>query len=414
MTHRKCFYLLTEKQARTYSLLALVILGFWLAGGSCLAADAKTTIESLSAVDGTGALKSGEVAVGLNGWLGVILKGDTSKIDPTKTVLFLNGSPIPGLTDTQYLSSKSALVFHLVRNIDNAAAWKPLLGSPDSLSRPVAVALWLKKPAPDADQTPIAGENGVQPNFQLVLISGWWLVFGFIALFAVIGSIWLAGSKTSLLKDSLLPQLTPTKQTFSLGRWQMAFWFTLVFSAFVFLFVLLWDYNTVTSQALVLMGLSSATAIFAVQIDASKDTPIGAANETLQSLGLRTYGDVLQLETEIKERQDKLNNTPPPTDENMILQLKTEIADRLNKQRTYRDITRPFLSQGWYSDLTTDVNGPALHRLQVFVWTLMLGVVFVIGIYRDLSMPQFSNTLLALMGVTSAGYLGFKYPERQS
>jgi hypothetical protein len=412
MAGMKCSRFLTEKPRRPSSVAAVVILGFWLAGGPCLAADEKTTIERLSAVDSTGALKSGDVALGLNGWLGVVLKGDTSKVDPAKAVLFLNGSAIPALTDTRYLSSKSALLFHLVRNNDNAGAWKPLLGSPDALSRPVAVALWLEKPAPNADQTPITGGNGVQPSFQLVLISGWWLVFGFISVVAVIGSIWLAGSKTSLLKDSLLPQLSPKEQSFSLGRWQMAFWFTLVFAAFVFLFMLLWDYSTVTSQALVLMGLSSATAIFAVQIDASKDTPIGTANETLQAVGLKTYNDVLQLEGEMKQLQSKLDNTQA-TDEGMILQLKTEIADRRHRQQIYRDITLPFLSQGWFKDLTTDANGPALHRLQVVVWTLVLGVVFVIGTYRELSMPEFSNTLLALLGITSAGYLGFKFPEKQ-
>ncbi len=380
MTSYKFFCLVvTDTPARTASLVALVILGCWLAAGSCLAADEPTTIERLSGVDATGA-PNGDMMVGLNGWLAVFLKGDTSKVDPKKAVLLLNGNAITGLTDTRYLIPERALVFHLVRNNDNAAAWTPLLGSPDSLSHPVAVELWLDKPAPTVVPAPITGEKGVQPSFQLVLISVWWLVFGFIAVVAVIVAIWAAGSRTNLLKDSLLPQLAPKKQTFSLGRWQMAFWFTLIFAAFVFLFVLLWDYNTVTTQALVLMGLSSATAIFAVQIDASKDTPIGATNQTLQALGLRTYSDVLQLDEEIKERNAELNSTPPP-EAVTKLRLQTELTDLLSKMRTYQEITRPFWSQGWYNDLTTDVNGPALHRLQVLVWTLMLGVVFVIGIY---------------------------------
>lgn len=216
----------------------------------------------------------------------------------------------------------------------------------------------------------------------------------------------------SVAPSNQITELNPSAQI-SLGRWQMAFWFTLILAAFVFLFVLLWDYNTVTSQALVLMGLSSATAIFAVQIDASKDTAIGAANETLKALGLRTYSDVVQLENEIAKRQDELKSTPAP-DAATTLRLQTEITDLLNKKQTFREITRPFISQGWYKDLMTDVNAPALHRQQVFVWTLVLGVVFVIGTYRELSMPEFSSTLLALMGATSAGYLGFKYPEQQS
>jgi len=45
---------------------------------------------------------------------------------------------------------------------------------------------------------------------------------------------------------------------------------------------------------------------------------------------------------------------------------------------------------------------------------LALGGVFLIDVYRTLAMPEFSVTLLALMGVTSAGYLGFKFPEKQA
>jgi hypothetical protein len=64
------------------------------------------------------------------------------------------------------------------------------------------------------------------------------------------------------------------------------------------------------------------------------------------------------------------------------------------------------------SDLITDKDGPAVHRLQVVGWTLALGVVFLVGVYRDLSMPEFSPTLLALMAVSGASYVGFKFPEQ--
>jgi hypothetical protein len=53
--------------------------------------------------------------------------------------------------------------------------------------------------------------------------------------------------------------------------------------------------------------------------------------------------------------------------------------------------------------------------MQVVCWTIALGIVFVIGVYRDLAMPaDFSGTLLALMGISSAGYVGFKYPEKNN
>jgi len=46
-------------------------------------------------------------------------------------------------------------------------------------------------------------------------------------------------------------------------------------------------------------------------------------------------------------------------------------------------------------------------------WTLLLGAIFLYGVYSELTMPQFSATLLAVMGISGAGYVGFKFPEAQ-
>jgi hypothetical protein len=175
---------------------------------------------------------------------------------------------------------------------------------------------------------------------------------------------------------------------------------------------LLFDYNTVTEQALTLMGISGGTALAAVAIDATKDSRIGAANATLQALGLNAYADVVKVRSAIAERTAILASNPPPDDATK-LRLQSEVADRLRLLRTYEDVIRPFASEGWYRDLMTDINGPALHRLQVFCWTWILGAVFVFGVYRNFAMPQFNGTLLALMAITGAGYVGFKYPEKQ-
>ena len=51
-----------------------------------------------------------------------------------------------------------------------------------------------------------------------------------------------------------------------------------------------------------------------------------------------------------------------------------------------------------------------MHRLQVLLWTFVLGVVFVASVAHVLSMPEFNTTLLALMGISGATYLGFKMP----
>ena len=50
---------------------------------------------------------------------------------------------------------------------------------------------------------------------------------------------------------------------------------------------------------------------------------------------------------------------------------------------------------------------------EIVVWTVVLGFVFVTEIYQSLAMPEFSATLLSLMGITSGTYLGFKFPEQK-
>ena len=65
------------------------------------------------------------------------------------------------------------------------------------------------------------------------------------------------------------------------------------------------------------------------------------------------------------------------------------------------------------TDILTDVDGITLHRFQAFVWTLVLGVVFVVGAIPGKGMPDnFTPQMLALLGISGGAYLGFKIPEQ--
>jgi hypothetical protein len=64
-------------------------------------------------------------------------------------------------------------------------------------------------------------------------------------------------------------------------------------------------------------------------------------------------------------------------------------------------------------DILNDAYGISFHRFQMFVWTVVLGFVFLESVWNRLSMPEFSATLLALQGVSAGTYLGFKIPEKQ-
>lgn len=56
-------------------------------------------------------------------------------------------------------------------------------------------------------------------------------------------------------------------------------------------------------------------------------------------------------------------------------------------------------SRGFLDDLLTDANGYSFHRFQIFVWTIVLAILFIRSVYESLSMPEFGETFLALMGI---------------
>ena len=43
----------------------------------------------------------------------------------------------------------------------------------------------------------------------------------------------------------------------------------------------------------------------------------------------------------------------------------------------------------------------------------VLGDIFGVSVYGNLAMPEFSSTLLGLMGISSGTYIGFEFPEQK-
>jgi hypothetical protein len=385
-------------------------------------------------------------AVGLNEKLLVQVRTASrhpiDQLDATKYALFFNDEEVKGLPDPTYDKAHQSLVFELKRGDKNKALWGALLGAPrlSESTREVTVGLGERpSDAKSAPQPTITGITKGSDTLNLRVFGPYRLVFAALLIGGVIWLVFARAGKSTTLRDGLVPQIPPEKQTYSLARCQMAFWFVLIFCSFILLYIVTWDYNTVSQQALTLMGISGATALAAAAVDVAKDSPGDSVNRGLQALGFVSYDDVKRTrEDEIPNRQvevaqkEKLLATlpaPPPGElppqltkeqrqwvviNQQVTQLKVEINDRENRLRTYEDQIRPFMTQGFFKDVTTDLNGTAIHRLQVFCWTLVLGGIFIIGVYRDLSMPEFSATLLALMGISSAGYVGFKFPEKNN
>ena len=68
-------------------------------------------------------------------------------------------------------------------------------------------------------------------------------------------------------------------------------------------------------------------------------------------------------------------------------------------------------SDQFFADLLSDKDGVNIHRFQMAVWTVFLSIYFINKVYNNLDIPQLSNDLLALMGISSGTYLGLKIPE---
>jgi len=252
--------------------------------------------------------------------------------------LFLNGMALKGLKAESCDALNGHIRYRLARTQESDGVWHELLGQPRGFTREVAVSVG--KDSQFSVTSSVTGfELEVIPPrpfymFIVVFIAG-------LVLFLVLCT------RTSLVRN-YVPEIPPEEQTFSLALSQMAFWFFLVVAAYIFIWLINDELDTITESVLGLIGIGSATAIGAAYIDKGKSTVDAATQKT----------------------------------------------------------------RGFVRDVLSDSAGNiTLHRFQMFVWTIVLGIIFLASVYNDLEMPQFSASLLGLMGVSSGTYLGFKVPE---
>jgi hypothetical protein len=72
-------------------------------------------------------------------------------------------------------------------------------------------------------------------------------------------------------------------------------------------------------------------------------------------------------------------------------------------------------SQGFFNDLISEGGDPEIARLQMLVWNFILGLIFIWQSIFQWTMPTFDPTLMTLLGISSATYVGFKLtPKRRA
>jgi hypothetical protein len=269
-------------------------------------------------------------------------------------VLYINGLPIKGLKPESCDKLSGSVRYRLLRTPESDNIWHGLLGSPRGYTRPVSISVGA------SDQFSLSSSV---TNFQLEIIPRLqFFIFLGVLLIGLIIFIYLC-DKQGLIRTG--PPSTPIyKRPFSLSLFQMAFWFFLVAASYVFIWLINDELDSITDSVLALLGIGAGTALGASLIDTNKTPTPGVSTDTEASA------------------------TPTSA--------------------------TPEVTQGFIKDILSDGAALSLHRFQLFVWTLILGVIFIGSVYKGLEMPEFSATLLGLMGISAGTYLGFKVPEGKS
>ena len=151
----------------------------------------------------------------------------------------------------------------------------------------------------------------------------------------------------TLVKKTDLIRITDKKSRFSLGLAQLLFWVFLIAIAFIYIWITTTEMYPITGSVLVLLTISLSTSGGARLVDKA------------------------------------------------------------------RDPNRIFEPSGghFFKDIISDDAGYSVHRVQMVIWTVILGIIFIHEVVVEQQMPQFDSNLLLLMGISSTGYVGLKSIE---
>jgi hypothetical protein len=299
-------------------------------------------------------------------------------------VLFLDDMEIKKLYPTALDPDAGAFHFRMGRTAESADAWNHLLTLPTGSTRTTKASIGLEGKAPMP--------NG--QNFVLHVYRRGWLIAFVIFLVMIVGLFIVLAQRTAILREGGWHTLHGDgPNRYSLARVQLAWWIFIIIGSISFLTIVTWNRPDPGSTSLVLLALSSATALSATLIDLSR------IRSALRAL------DQLQ-----KRRGRLMSSTSNTTNEREETE-QSRVLDQVNEEYAQAEwAVRTRVSHGFVSDISSDLNGVSLFRLQLIVWTIVIGLVFVISAVINLKMPEF-GTFLLFTGMSTGMYLIFKSQE---
>ena len=350
-------------------------------------------------------------------------------------ILYLDHIPLTGVSpiywyDGTYWTAKgkdgqpsaeytvTTVAFTLVRNDKSKAAWSHILSQP-VLKRRMVVSVGFDNGEELKSQLSLDSSKP-EEQFFLIVIPNLRTALALVIILGTFLAFLSLARHTHIIRDATAPRRPDGLRPYSLARAQMAFWFFLVISSYFFLWLVTGDMDTLNTSVLGLIGISAGTALGSAFIDASKPIPGGTSNvptvdvtkphtEVVEELAKLRSEALKELESLQKERA-----LIASTDRQQLEESERQLNEVRERLANYSWQTAYFAWPSWKGvmyDLLAENNLISFHRFQIFVWTLVLGIMFVANVYNELAMPQFSSTLLGLLGISAGTYVGFKLPE---
>lgn len=303
--------------------------------------------------------------------------------DKREIALMLSGIPFRGIClDAVALSNAPARFRFVLRRTDECRMeWAEMFGKPKPSTTilsnvPVAIQIGAGLSVHADPEDPVLLDIVVLPR------SAWCVWPACFAVYIIV--LFFLSKRSGMLRDWGPNPQSDQGKPFSLAMVQMAVWFSLVIPAFVFLWWITGGLLDIfNAQALTLIGIGAGTAALAkVQDDGKRSRE----------------------KSTLEKRKNELAAVKRPTkaQEGELKSIKSSIDSRTKSAA---------VSEGFIKDILDDGTGISFHRFQMVIWTIVLGVVFVVEVWTNLAMPEFDATLLLLMGISSGTYLGFMLTE---
>lgn len=216
----------------------------------------------------------------------------------------------------------------------------------------------------------------------------WWVAFMIILL----GMAWWIGSsaKKSItvngkdipLSNGFLRILIDTRGRFSLTHFQVVLWTIVILSTLIAVLISNhFDFESVklTPELLGLMGISAGSAVVATGVKANKDAP--GSGVTIAKAG-----------------------TP---------RLKWNEVEQRMKEDTADPIEPHFAQIFLEEEGSMAEQVVSITKFQNFIFTLVILGVYVVGAWNKNGFPELSEKIVWLIGISHAGYVGGKVPNKK-